>query len=116
MIPYNRKLLQFSQLLRNNSTSTERYLWSRLRLKQVSNNQFYRQKPIGEHIVDFYCPKAKLVIEIDGDSHFYQEGIEKDKTRDDYLRKRGLKVLRFSNSDITNNIEGVIQRIKDEVE
>jgi very-short-patch-repair endonuclease len=101
--------------LRNGMTDAERKLWSKLRGKQINNIQFYRQRPIGKYIVDFYCPIRKLVIEIDGRQHYEDDGLKKDQERTEYLSKQfGLKILRFSNLDVLKNSEGVIQRISDE--
>ena len=74
MIPYNKKLKPLSQRLRSKMTDAEITLWSRLRRKQIHNLQFYRQKPLGQYIVDFYCPSARLVIEVDGGQHYTDEG------------------------------------------
>jgi very-short-patch-repair endonuclease len=111
MLTYNRKLKKFSQQLRNNMTDAEKLLWSRLRRKQLRGLQFYRQKIIGNYIVDFYCPQAKLVIELDGGGHYTYEGKELDHKRDSLLKKEGLTVLRFSDRELFKNIEGVLQRI-----
>ena len=97
-------------------TYPETILWSRIRLKQLKGYQFYRQKPIGEYIVDFYCSKAKLVIELDGSQHKSVGIINKDTQRDNNLTKLGLKVLRFNNNDVTENIEGVVERILSELD
>ena len=75
--------------------------------------QFYRQKIIGNYIVDFYCPKAKLVIEIDGGQHYDDKEIKKDNVRDDYMRERRLTVLRFSDREVFENLNGVIDRINE---
>lgn len=78
----------------------------------MNNVQFYRQKPLGLYIVDFYSPTLKLVIEIDGSQHYEGSGIEKDSKRDEYLIKTlKLKVLRFTNLEVLKNIEGVILKI-----
>ncbi len=69
MIEYNRKLKELARRLRRQMTDSERALWERLRRKQVQAVQFYRQKPIGNYIVDFYAPKAKIVVEVDGSQH-----------------------------------------------
>ena len=111
MLSYNKGLKLFSQQLRKTMTDAERRLWTRIRGKQLKEYQFYRQKIIGEYIVDFYCSKARLVIELDGGQHYTEEGKEKDKIRDDYLAGNGLQVLRFSDRDIFDNIEGVLERI-----
>jgi very-short-patch-repair endonuclease len=111
MLPYNKELKQFSQKLRKNMTDAERRLWIRIRGKQLRDLQFYRQKVIGAYIVDFYCPKAKLVIELDGGQHYTEEGKEKDRTRDDYLAGAGLQVLRFSDREVLTQTEGVLEKI-----
>ena len=76
-------------------TDAEKLLWLRLRAKQLKGRQFYRQRIIENYIVDFYCPKANLIIELDGGQHSTEEGIKKDKTRDKYMREQGYKILRF---------------------
>ena len=97
-------------------TEAERYLWARLRMGQLKGCHFYRQKPIGEYIVDFYCPRAKLVVEVDGGQHFSDDGVEYDGVRDEYMKGVGLKVLRFSNSDVMKNINGVVESILENME
>jgi very-short-patch-repair endonuclease len=92
-------------------TEAEKLLWSKIRRKQVNDYQFYRQKILGSYIVDFYCPKTKLIIELDGSQHYNSEGISKDKTRDTYMKRLGLNVLRISDNEIFNNINGVIEKI-----
>lgn len=92
-------------------TDAETLLWSKLRRKQLKGLQIYRQRIIDNYIVDFYCPRANLIIEIDGGQHYSDEGINKDKVRDDYLRGQGFKVLRFSDKEIFQNFNGVIERI-----
>jgi very-short-patch-repair endonuclease len=115
MLRYNKKLKKFSRILRKNMTDAERKLWYRIRMKQIKELQFYRKKPIGNCIVDFYCPKAKLVIELDGGQHYLQTGKEKDKIKDNYLRGLGLKVLRFSDVDILKDIDSVLEKIWNEI-
>jgi very-short-patch-repair endonuclease len=97
--------------LRNNMTEEELILWSKLKSKQLKNTQFYRQRPIGSYIVDFYCSKYKLVIELDGSQHYEKENMEYDKNRDEYLEAMGLKVLRFSNREERVNLKGVLDKI-----
>jgi len=115
MLRYNKKLKKFSRILRKNMTDAERKLWYRIRMKQIKELQFYRKKPIGNCIVDFYCPKVKLVIELDGGQHYLQTGKEKDKIKDNYLRGLGLKVLRFSDVDILKDIDSVLGKIWNEI-
>jgi len=113
VLPYNKNLKNLARNLRKNMTDAERRLWSKIRRKQLQELQFYRQKNIGDFIVDFYCPAAKLIVEIDGGQHYSEENILKDEARDRFISNLGFKVLRFSNSDVFNNIEGVVQRIYD---
>ena len=84
-------------------------------MKQLKGYQFYRQKPIGDYIVDFFCPGAKLVIEIDGSHHLVGETIEYDRIRDDYLSSLGLRVLRFTNTDVLTDIDTVVDSIRGEI-
>ena len=111
MQPYNKNLKQASRDLRNNMTDVEQLLWQRLRRKQILGLQFYRQKPILNFIVDFYCPAANLVIECDGGQHYTAEGLEADRARDQALAQLGLKVLRFDNRQILTEIDGVVEKI-----
>lgn len=111
MQPYNKNLKQLSRDLRNNMTDAEKRLWSKLRAKQILGLQFYRQKPLLNFIVDFYCPAANLVIECDGGQHFTDEGLEADRVRDEVLAELGLVVLRFSNWQVLTEIDGVVEQI-----
>lgn len=92
-------------------TDAEIALWSKVGRRQLYSLLFHRQKPIGNYIVDFYCPSVELVIEIDGGQHYRPEGLESDVARDNYLRNLGLFVLRFSNRDVLANMDGVITSI-----
>ena len=91
MEPYNRELKMRSRELRSSMTDAEIRLWSKLRRKQVHSFQFCRQKPIGNFIVDFYCPKARLVIEVDGGQHYQEQGMARDAARDSDLSGLGLE-------------------------
>ena len=115
MKPYNKNLKQPSRDLRNNMTDAELLLWKRLRRKQILGLQFYRQKPILNYIVDFYCPSANLVLECDGSQHYTKDGLEADRVRDEALTELGLMVLRFDNLQILNEIDGVVEVIFDVV-
>ncbi len=115
MLPYNGNLKQYSRQLRGNMTDAERHLWAKIRMKQLNGYQFYRQKPIGDYIVDFYCPKAKLVIEVDGSQHFSDEMTEYNRIRNEYLSSLGLRVLRFTNTDVLTHIERVVESIEGEI-
>ena len=112
VIHYNPSLKKLASKLRKNSTLSEVLLWQELKGKKVYGYRFHRQKPIGQYIVDFYCSKLSLVIEIDGVSHDYDE----DKYRKDIIRQKeieslGIKFLRFSEGEIRNNMFGVRQTI-----
>ncbi len=115
MLPYEPCLKQRARQLRKQMTDSERMLWSRLRAKQIMGIQFFRQKPIGPYIVDFFAARARLVIEVDGGQHFNPADKAKDRARDGYLRKAGLIVLRFDNRQVMLEIEGVLKVIYDTV-
>ena len=106
---YNKEYTKLAKSLRKNMTKEEKHLWyDCLRLLPV---KFYRQKQIGDYIVDFYCEKAKLIIELDGSQHFEYETIEYDKQRTRYFKRFGLQVIRFTNLDIKDNFDGVCESI-----
>ena len=92
-------------------TDAELRLWSRIRLRQLEGFQFYRQRIIGNYIVDFFCPTAKLVIEVDGGQHLSGCVAKSDVVRDSHMTDHGLKVLRFTDTDVLTNIEGVVDII-----
>jgi len=94
-------------------TDTERKLWKHIRCKQIQGLQFYRQKIIGNYIVDFYCHRARLVVEVDGGQHYLDEALIEDQKRDENLRRMGLRILRVSNLDVLKNVKGVVERIFD---
>ncbi len=101
-----------AQQLRSIPTDAEIRLWSRLRRKQLHGFRFRRQQPIGPYFVDFFCPKAKLVIEVDGGGqHAMRE--TKDALRTRWLEERGYRVVRFWNNDVLANTDGVISTILD---
>jgi very-short-patch-repair endonuclease len=110
-LPYNKALKYFARELRKNMTDAERRVWMRIRTKQLKGFQFYRQKNIGNYIVDFYCPAAKLIIEIDGGQHYSEDGFRKDKDRDSCLTSLGLTVLRFTDRQVFETIDGVLETI-----
>jgi len=108
---YNSKLKENARSLRINMTDAEQVLWQHIRRKQIHGVQFYRQKPLFEFVVDFYCPAAKLVIEIDGSQHFEEEHQAKDQERDAALAGSGLRVLRFDNRQILLETDAVLKVI-----
>jgi very-short-patch-repair endonuclease len=111
MLKYDEKLKQPARKLRSDMTDAERLLWSRLRSKQILGVQFYRQKPVGSYIVDFYAPAAKLVVEVDGSQHFEEAGQLRDRQRDAYLESLGQHVLRFDNLQVLKETEAVLETI-----
>ncbi|MBI4667026.1 MAG: endonuclease domain-containing protein [Nitrospinae bacterium] len=97
--------------LRKDSPKAERILWSRLKGKQVSGFKFRRQFGIDKYIVDFYCAELKLVIEVDGDTHFMGDGKEKDKARQHKIESYGMTFFRVTNNDVYKNLDGVLMTL-----
>ncbi len=114
-LSYNENLRSISRRLRGRLTDAEKLLWSKVRRKQIKNHQFFRQKPLGGFIVDFYCKEARLVIEIDGGQHYEDENIKADREREEFLKSLGLKILRFTNLEVLKNIDGVTAKIYGEL-
>lgn len=98
------------QSLRKQMTEPEKRLWFHIRNNQLGI-KFRRQHGIGRYVVDFYCPKKKLIVEIDGDSHYTLSGKENDEIREQYMNSLGLKVLRVTNLQVMTEIESVIDLI-----
>jgi very-short-patch-repair endonuclease len=92
-------------------TDSEQALCASLRGKQLKGIQFYRQRPIGNAIVDFYAPKAKLVVEVDGAQHFTPGNIQKDEDRSAVLENQGLRILRFNNLQVLQELDAVVEVI-----
>jgi len=113
-IYYNPKLKEKANALRKNATFSERVLWKYLRSCQIKNYQFMRQKPIGNYIVDFYCSKLLLAIEIDGISHADKK--KYDKKRDVDLIKMGVKVLHLDGYYVLNNPTGALELIFEKID
>ncbi len=111
---YNSKLLIFARKLRRNMTKEEKHLW--YDFLSSYKYKIYRQKIIGKYIVDFYCSKAKLVIEIDGSEHYLDKNIEIDKERTKYLEMYGINVIRIPNNEVNYNFEGVCRFIETKIE
>lgn len=97
--------------LRINQTPTEHLLWQKIRGRQLLGLKFRRQHPIGSYVADFFCPPKKLVIEVDGDVHYFELQHAKDVTRTHYIESQGYTVIRFTNNDIRNNMNGVMDKI-----
>ena len=98
--------------LREKSTATEQILWERLRGKQLDGFRFRRQHPIGNFIVDFYCHRAKLIVEVDGSIHLLKTEKAYDLERNEFFNERQFEVIRFSNQEVNHDIEDVLDRIR----
>ena len=101
----NNKLLNIAKVLRRNMTKQEKHLW--YDFLQTYPIKIYKQRIIDNFIVDFYCHKARIVIELDGSQHYSEQGQVNDEYRSAILKNYGLEILRFSNKDINENFEGV---------
>ena len=111
-IIYNKRIFRERRRdLRRNQTEAEKILWSRLRNKRCLGLKFFRQYSVGAYIMDFYCPEYKLAIELDGGQHAEDESKEYDRIRTDYLKSKGIEVVRFWNNEVLNNTDGVFEEI-----
>jgi len=108
-LPYNPDLVERARELRRNMTPAERQLWEYLKHAPY---RFLRQRPIDHFIVDFYCPALRLVIEVDGEQHYTEEGKAYDAERDTILQSYGLRVVRFRNEEVLHHFESVRRRIE----
>ena len=107
-----RRLIEARRALRSNLTEAEAALWRVLRYSTLDGRKFRRQHSIGRCIVDFYCPAEKLVIELDGSVHDGEEAFTRDGSRTRFLNSAGVTVLRFPNSEIRDNLKGVLAVIR----
>ncbi len=105
-------LLARAREMRLNPTEPEKRLWRHLSASQLSGHKFRRQSVIDYYIVDFFCPLKKLIVEVDGDTH----DVEADYKRDDRLRHKGYRTVRFGNLDVMGNMEGVLLALVDTLE
>ena len=105
-----------AQLLRRNETKAEKLLWEKLRNNQLEGLKFRRQHPVNIYIADFYCHKFKLMIELDGDYHNQEEQKQKDEVRTEVLRLNDLKIIRFKNEEVEQDINQVLITIKNKIE
>ena len=110
-LPYNKNLKEFSRDLRSHSTLSEILLWQKLRASQFREYAFNRQKPLGNYIVDFYCLKLNLVIEVDGNSHFFEESVVEDQERQKVIERMGVNFLRFSDLEVKRSMPSVLEEI-----
>ena len=112
----NPKFKQRRCNLRKNQTEAEKTLWQQLKNRKLNGIKFYRQYSAGPYILDLYCPKLRLAIELDGGQHADDDAKDYDEHRSKYLLTYGIKVIRFWNNDIMNNLEGVLSRIMEQIE
>lgn len=111
-IYYNQNLKLLARNHRNDSTKSEIILWQELKGKKILGYKFLRQKPIGNYIVDFFCNKLKLVIELDGYTHQFEDVIIKDEKKELYLNSIGITVLRFNDNEVMNDMNNVLRGIE----
>lgn len=105
----NFKLRDVSRILRKNMTKQEKHLWYDYLAKYPI--RWYKQRIIDNFIVDFYCSRAKLIVELDGSQHYTEQGEAYDKERSEIIESYGIKVIRFSNGDVDTNFEGICAEI-----
>ncbi|WP_159302068.1 endonuclease domain-containing protein [Maribacter litoralis] len=115
IIPYHPYLVELAKKLRNNMTLGEIALWREIKGKKLGR-KFSRQIPIDQYIVDFYCKDLQLAIEVDGSIHFKEGHQEKDRIRQERLESLGVHMLRFSDTDVKNNLSSVLEEIKGYIE
>ena len=108
--------IAFARRLRRESTHAERLLWRHLRNRALLGLKFRRQHALPPFFLDFACPEVALAIELDGGQHMTEEALAGDASRTAFLEAQGYRVLRFSNIDVLNNIEGVVLAIETAVE
>jgi very-short-patch-repair endonuclease len=105
-------LKNFRKELRNNATPAEYRLWLFLRKRALDGRKFRRQFSVGNYILDFYCPQEKLAIELDGAGHFEAKQAVYDKKRDLFLMQEGIRVLRFENCKVWNDLQGLLNEVR----
>ena len=107
-----KSLKEIRKELRNHGTSAEAVLWTYLKKSQLDGRKFRRQHSVGPYVLDFYCPSAKLAVELDGKYHFSSSGFARDEERTNYLKRFGIRVIRFENKDVFKSIEIVLEEIR----
>ena len=111
MIHNRNNLKQFRKELRNNLTPAEAVLWNSLKNSQIGK-KFRRQHSVGNYILDFYCAPERVAIELDGQHHFTEEGLKYDEERTRYLNSLNIRVIRFENVKVFEDLDGVLEEIK----
>jgi very-short-patch-repair endonuclease len=109
---FNRKKEQEKRrYLRKNMPKSEVLLWAKLKNRQMNGERFLRQYGVDQYVLDFYCPRLKVAIEVDGDSHFALGVEEYDKERQDHIEAYGIRFLRFTNPEVCENLDGICRMI-----
>ena len=106
------ELIIFRKEQRSNSTSAEATLWLQLQKSKISGRKFRRQHSIGNFIADFYCPSEKLVVELDGEAHFWEDGMKRDNEKEAFFITMGIKVIRFENKFVFEDLNWVLETIR----
>ncbi|MGH9443984.1 MAG: endonuclease domain-containing protein [Thermoanaerobaculia bacterium] len=101
----------YSRRLRRDQTSAEEVMWKVLRGRRFKELKFRRQHPMGPFVVDFFCPELNLAIELDGGGHATDQSVEQDRARTIWLERKGIRELRFWNSDVDQNLEGILEKL-----
>ncbi len=114
--PYNPKLKELARQLRNDSTLSEILLWNELKGKQLEGYDFHRRKPILNYILDFFCHELELAIEIDGESHDFEDADRYDLKRQAEIEKLGIRFLRFDDLDVKRDMDSVLSTIEGYIE
>ena len=109
------ELVRRAKDLRFNATPEERLLWSQLKNRKFAETRWLRQYPVAGYVLDFYCARAKLVVELDGSQHELPDSVDYDVARTQYLGARGLRVLRFRNAEVRQDVGSVLERIEAEL-
>ena len=111
MIHNRNDLKQFRKELRSNLTSAEATLWNSLKNSKLGK-KFRRQHSVGSYILDFYCAPERVAVELDGEHHFTEEGLKYDEERTRYLKSLNIRVIRFENVKVFENLDGVLEEIR----
>ena len=115
-LPMNPKLLAIARNLRQRQTDAESLLWAMLRNRRLEGLKFRRQHPIGRYVLDFYCPDARLAVELDGEQHGEDVGQARDAEREAFLLKNGIRTVRFWNHEVLTELEWVLETIFEQFE
>lgn len=111
MMEDNPQLRSFARKMRREPTPAEQAMWTLLRHRRLSGFKFRRQHPFGPYILDYYCPRSRIAVELDGDSHASEEGMRSDEERERLLTENGIAILRFWNDEVHADSEAVLGRI-----